>query len=816
MLSVFKSIVFIFFFAFCSETVAQKISGNVKNEQDELLVGALLTCSNDLIPPFYTDSLGRFSFDYFGDFPFDLRVSFIGYESVSISIADFFESLNIQLIKSNIELDNAQVISNRQSNVEWLNAIEGGAIYNGIKSSVIQIDNDLIVPGEVQARSIFFKIPGVNIWESDAAGLQIGVGVRGLNPNRSSHLSVRQQGATIAADPLGYPESYYTPPIEALEEIEYVSGASALQYGSQLGGMLNYKIKKADFGIKNQNRLITSFTTYAKRNSNAINNFNFFSDVQGSEDRSTYYLCIDSKHGEGWRDNTEFDSRTFISSFQQKFNLPKGTLLFSEELTLMERLEKQPGGLTDVLFEDNPTQSFRNRNWFNVKWNILRAGLDYSSNNNKWGLHLNAFMLNANRQALGYLGSANRTDPEQERDLIYADFDTKGMDARLRRVWNTKKSNAYNAFIIGVQGYNGITHMMQGLADSTSDPNFTYLNPNNLEGSDYLLPNIQYSCFAHAVISFGNYLSISPGIRYEYIDTQSDGWYRNILTDLAGNIMLDTIYHTLDIRKRSVILPGVSFSYKNNSTAEFYANAVENYRAINFSDIQIRNLGVVIDPEIEDESGVNIDFGVRRNGQRISYDISAFMLKYTNKIGVYPTVIDDPIFGEKPVFLRSNVSDARTLGLEGLISSMIYTKAQTSLNILISASVMRGKYVGGDNSIFTGNEIENIPNGTFRSVLTYVRYKTRASVQWNWVASQFTDATNSTYDPNAVYGEIPSYSILDFSFNYSYNKKLSIALKFNNLLNNIYFTRRASGYPGPGIIPSDGRNIRLSILVNNF
>ena len=47
-------IVFIFFFAFCSETVAQKISGNVKNEQDELLIGALLTCSNDIIPPFYT------------------------------------------------------------------------------------------------------------------------------------------------------------------------------------------------------------------------------------------------------------------------------------------------------------------------------------------------------------------------------------------------------------------------------------------------------------------------------------------------------------------------------------------------------------------------------------------------------------------------------------------------------------------------------------------------------------------------------------------------------------------------------------------
>ena len=811
MLSVFKSIIFFFLFILCADGIAQKITGNVKNDQDDFLVGALVICSNDLIPPIYTDSSGVFSFDYSGDFPFDLTVSFIGYKNTSISILNFSDSHNIVLYKANIQLDNAKVISQSQSNLEWMNAVEGGTIYNGIKSSVIKINDDIIVPGEVQARSIFYKIPGANIWESDAAGLQIGVGVRGLNPNRSSHLSIRQQGATIAADPLGYPEAYYSPPIEAVAEIEYVSGASALQYGSQLGGMLNYKIKKADFGIENQNRLITSFTTYAKRNSKVINNYNVFSEVQGSADKSTFYLCMDSKQGEGWRDNTEFDSRTFISSFQQKIILPKGTLLFSEELTLMNRLEKQAGGLTDVLFENDPTLSFRNRNWFNVKWNILRAGLDYSSNSQKWGLHLNGFLLNANRSALGYLGSASRTDPGQERDLIYADFDTKGVDVRFRRLWNAKKTNAYHALVIGFQGYHGITHMMQGLADSTSKPNFTFLNSNNLEGSDYLLPNIQYSCFAHAILSIGESLSISPGIRCEYINTQSDGWYRNIFTDLAGNTMLDTIYQTSDIRKRNVILPGISFSYKKNHIGEFYANAVENYRAINFSDIQIKNLGVVVDPEIEDESGLNVDIGYRRTNKRISWDVSAFMLKYINKIGVYAKRIDG-----RAVFLRSNISDARTFGLEGLISSMIYSYPQTSLNILVSASVMKGNYIGGDNLLITGNEIENIPNRTIRSVLTYVYNKTRASVQWNWVSSQFTDATNSTYDPNAVYGNIPSYSILDVSVSHNYNKNITISLKVNNLLNNYYFTRRATGYPGPGIIPSDGRNIRLSLVFNNL
>jgi Fe(3+) dicitrate transport protein len=36
---------------------------------------------------------------------------------------------------------------------------------------------------------------------------------------------------------------------------------------------------------------------------------------------------------------------------------------------------------------------------------------------------------------------------------------------------------------------------------------------------------------------------------------------------------------------------------------------------------------------------------------------------------------------------------------------------------------------------------------------------------------------------------------------------------FNNLLDERYFTRRASSYPGPGLIPSDGRRVHASFGV---
>ena len=162
--------------------------------------------------------------------PITIKLALLGFENLDTTVIAR-PNLNFNMLKLLVGLGEAEVNTESKSMVEWMNSIEVGAIYKGIKSNVIRIDRDLIVAGEVQARSIFSKIPGVNMWESDAAGLQIGIGVRGLSPNRSSHLSVRQNGSPIAADPLGYPESYYSPPIESLQKVEYISGAGALQYG---------------------------------------------------------------------------------------------------------------------------------------------------------------------------------------------------------------------------------------------------------------------------------------------------------------------------------------------------------------------------------------------------------------------------------------------------------------------------------------------------------------------------------------------------------------------------------------------------------
>jgi Fe(3+) dicitrate transport protein len=81
------------------------------------------------------------------------------------------------------------------------------------------------------------------------------------------------------------------------------------------------------------------------------------------------------------------------------------------------------------------------------------------------------------------------------------------------------------------------------------------------------------------------------------------------------------------------------------------------------------------------------------------------------------------------------------------------------------------------------------------------------SLQYTYLSKQFTDATNSERDfssQSGIIGEIPAYDILDLSLRYTY-KWFRLEAGINNLLDNSYFVRRATGYPGPGIIPSQPR-----------
>ena len=97
-----------------------------------------------------------------------------------------------------------------------------------------------------------------------------------------------------------------------------------------------------------------------------------------------------------------------------------------------------------------------------------------------------------------------------------------------------------------------------------------------------------------------------------------------------------------------------------------------------------------------------------------------------------------------------------------------------------------------------------------RTGSTFRRKNFSTTAQFSFISKHYSDATNAEWTPSGIEGEIPSYMIVDLSASYSW-KLLSLDISCNNLLNESYYTRRADSYPGPGIIPSDGRGIYVTL-----
>ena len=85
------------------------------------------------------------------------------------------------------------------------------------------------------------KVPGINVRDEEGLGLRPNIGIRGLNPTRSTKVTLLEDGLPLAYAPYGDNASYYHPPIERFESIEVLKGAGQILYGPQtIGGVINY------------------------------------------------------------------------------------------------------------------------------------------------------------------------------------------------------------------------------------------------------------------------------------------------------------------------------------------------------------------------------------------------------------------------------------------------------------------------------------------------------------------------------------------------------------------------------------------------
>jgi len=788
-----------------TNTHAQSIQGTVTNQAKEQLEGIEIILDEGAQNT-VTTSNGQYQFTKLSAAKHELIIFADDFKTQSITF-DITNgenlTLDIQLDSLEYVLDVIEVEAEKRETfgLTRLKNVEGFAIYSTRKSEVINMENTLANLAVNNAREIYKNIAGLNIWESDGAGLQLSIGARGLDPNRTSNFNTRQNGYDISADALGYPESYYTPPTQALRRIEVVRGAASLQYGPQFGGLLNFVLKKGNPKKK------LEFTT--ENTVGAFGLFNTFNSLGGEQNGWNYYAYFQRKQGDGWRENSSFFQNNAYVAISKSIGKK---IKIGGEFTRMNYLAQQAGGLKDFQFEnDNPRESFRDRNWFQVNWNLAALTFDWKLSD-KTKLNSRSFFLNAGRDALGELGPIDRPDPLRERDLIEGVYQNFGNETRL--IHRYEIAGQLTTLLIGARYYKGYSESRQGAASDGSDADFRYIRPSEFLDNDYQFPSQNIAAFAENLFNITKNLTITPGLRFEHIKTASEGYFTTRVLS-GGQVIIEDTTQVARQNGRSLLLAGLGVGYKLKDV-ELYVNGSQNYRSINFSDLAISNPNLLVDSLLQDEKGFNADIGMRGTllKEAVQFDLSLFYLQYNNRIGLGEIILVDSFGIEKPVAYRTNIGDAGIVGLESYVEVDVFRLLQKDwknlgLSVFTNFSMIRGRYESG-SAAFQGNRVELIPPRSFKTGLSF-RYKNlRASYQYAYTATHFTDATNAILVSDATRGIIPQYSVQDVSVSWTY-KWLKIQSGVNNLTNESYFTRRATAYPGPGIIPAEGRSWYVTV-----
>ncbi len=673
----------------------------------------------------------------------------------------------------------------------------GALILAGRRTEIITpaaLDADLALN---HGRQVFAKVPGITVWENDGSGVQLGIASRGLSPNRSWEFNVRQEGHDISADPFGYPEAYYTPPMEAVERIEVVRGAASLAFGPQFGGLVNFVLKKGASDRPLAGELRQTLGSYGLVDT--------YASAGGARGRWQYAAFVHHRQAQGWRANSRYQTTTAFASVHFRASR---RLRIGFSYTRSDVRQQQPGGSTDVRMAEDPRSSDRARNWLLLPWNVASFSAEWRPGD-RTVVECKVFGTAAERNSVAFLRPIDVPDTVDRATGTWAhrqvDRDrylNGGMEVRARHGFLFMGRQAQLAAGARVYGADNLRRQF-GTGSTGQDAD---LEVSGVFGRELTLATFNAAVHAELLLPLGPVVTVVPGVRVEHLASRVVG--------------TSTTLGPLDsaVRQRRFALLGLGVQVKATSTTQCYANLSQGYRPVLYGDLLPSATTDVIDPGLRDTRGYNLDAGYRGTPcAALSFDVGVFLLRINDRVG---TILRD---GSN---FRTNLGASRSQGVEAFVEADVLglfrpsAGSRSSLSIAVAYAWVDARYTRWDDPAaqddpardIAGNRVENAPRHLLRPGLTFRCAAFSLAVKGSVVDGVFTDAGN-TRAPNtaATGGWIDGYTVVDASASWSFTRQVSLSAGVNNVADAVYATRRASGLPGPGLLPGMGRSFYFTV-----
>jgi Fe(3+) dicitrate transport protein len=634
------------------------------------------------------------------------------------------------------------------------------------------------------------KIAGVNVRDEEGLGLRPNIGIRGLNPTRSTKVLLLEDGIPLTYAPYGDNASYYHPPIERFERIEVFKGGAQIGYGPQtISGLVNYITPAPPSRSSGALHVAGGNRRYFNGHAN-------YGNTVGSTGFLFDYM---RKQADGSRENLHSELNDVNLKLTRNVGVNQTWTLRSNYYS--EDSNVTYSGLRQAEYEQNPRANpFKNDFFFADRYGTS-ATHTYTLNGNT-ALTTNAYFTSFRRH--WWRQSSN----SGQRPNDAADPNCAGMANLNTSCGNEGRLRQYYTF--GVEPRLRVHHRafgMTGEADFGVRVHFEQQNRLQKNGAtptartgelveSNLRSNEAYSTFALNRFLFGNW-TFTPGVRVEHVRFERTNELANSGSGVTG------------LTELTQVIPGVGLSHTLAGRVTMFGGVHRGFAPPRTEDV-ITNLGGVVD--LDPELSWNYELGARTElTQGVRIDGTLFRMDYENQIvpaslagGVGATLTNGGATLHQGVELAGRLDTAPMLNS---LHNLSLRLAYTYVPVARFTGVRFSNIAGFANASVSGNRLPYAPE----NMLTFgVGYAQPSGldflVEAVRVSDQFGDDLN-TVAPTAdgQRGLIPGHIVWNTAVNYDLGRA-TMFFTVKNALNDTFIVDRARG-----ILPGSPRLMQVGV-----